>query len=149
MHARFVTMKQVAEELSLSEAQVYALVRSKDLPAVRIGGRGQWRIERARLEEWIERLYRDTERFIDEHPFTGAGDERTSDPPPAELTTCGATAIGVHPPHQANAAGQRRWFSTRRRRRRPRRQPWPGRPLRSRSGTPLRRGAQRVRHRWT
>jgi excisionase family DNA binding protein len=40
MPARFITMKQVAEELSLSEAQVYALVRSKDLPAVKIGGRG-------------------------------------------------------------------------------------------------------------
>jgi len=92
MPARFVTMKQVAEELSLSEAQVYALVRSKDLPAVKIGGRGQWRIERIRLEEWIERLYRDTERFIDEHPFTGAGDKRTvdkrpSDPPPEVPTS--------------------------------------------------------------
>jgi excisionase family DNA binding protein len=47
MPARFVTMKQVAEELSLSEAQVYALVRSKDLPAVKIGrswrsGRWLW-----------------------------------------------------------------------------------------------------------
>jgi excisionase family DNA binding protein len=92
MPARFVTMKQVAEELSLSEAQVYALVRSKDLPAVKIGGRGQWRIERTRLEEWIERHYRDTERFIDEHPFTGAGDKRTvdkrpSDPPPEVPTS--------------------------------------------------------------
>ena len=87
MPARFVTMKQVAEELSLSEAQVYALVHSKDPPAVKIGGRGQWRIERTRLEEWIERLYRDTERFIDEHPFTGAGHKRPSDPPPEEPTS--------------------------------------------------------------
>jgi len=62
-------------------------VRSKDLPAGKIGGRGQWRIERTRLDEWIERLYRDTERFVDEHPFTGTGDKRTSDPPPQELTS--------------------------------------------------------------
>ena len=88
MSARFVTMQQVAEELRLSAAQVYALVRSKDLPAVKIGGRGQWRIERARLEEWIARLYRDTEQFIDEHPFTGgAGDKRASEPPSEGPTT--------------------------------------------------------------
>ena len=88
MPARFVTMKRVAEELSFSEAQVYALVRSKDLPAAKIGGRGQWRIEGARLEEWIERLYRDTEQFIDEHPFTGTSDKRTtSGPAPQEPTS--------------------------------------------------------------
>jgi excisionase family DNA binding protein len=89
MPARFVTMKQVAEELSLSEARFCALARSKELPTVKIGGRGQWRIERARFEEWIERLYRDTEQFVDdEHPFTGTSDKRTtSGPPPQEPTS--------------------------------------------------------------
>ena len=72
MPARFLTLKQVAEELAISDAQVYALVRNGDLPAIKVGGRGQWRIERAKLEEYIERAYAATARFIDAHPFTGA-----------------------------------------------------------------------------
>ena len=71
MSARFLTMKQVAEELAISDAQVYALVRNRDLPAIKVGGRGQWRIERAKLEEYIQRAYDDTARFVEEHPYTG------------------------------------------------------------------------------
>lgn len=51
---RFLTLEQVAQELVISKAQAYALVRSGDLPAIKIGGRGVWRVERARLEQWIE-----------------------------------------------------------------------------------------------
>jgi excisionase family DNA binding protein len=78
MSARFLTLKQVAEELAISDAQVYALVRNRDLPAIKIGGRGQWRIERAKLEEYIERAYGETARFIDEHPFTGADHDHSN-----------------------------------------------------------------------
>jgi hypothetical protein len=35
-------------------------VRRGDLPALKLGGRGQWRIERAKLEAYIEQTYRDT-----------------------------------------------------------------------------------------
>jgi excisionase family DNA binding protein len=35
---RFLKMTDVAEELNVSNAQVYALVRSGDLPAIKIGG---------------------------------------------------------------------------------------------------------------
>ena len=72
MSARFLTMKQVAEELAISDAQVYALVRNRELSAIKVGGRGQWRIERAKLEEYIQRAYDDTARFVEEHPYTGA-----------------------------------------------------------------------------
>ncbi len=58
---RFLTLQQVADELNVSHSQVYALVRDRSLVAVKIGGRGQWRVERARLEEYIERLYREAE----------------------------------------------------------------------------------------
>lgn len=54
---RFLTLQQVADELNVSHAQVYALVRDRSLVAVKIGGRGQWRVERSRLEEYIGRLY--------------------------------------------------------------------------------------------
>ncbi len=58
---RFLTLQQVADELNVSHSQVYALVRDRSLVAVKIGGRGQWRVERARLEEYIERLYQEAE----------------------------------------------------------------------------------------
>ena len=43
--------------------------RKGDLAAVKIGGRGQWRVESAELEKYIERLYTETKQFIDSHPF--------------------------------------------------------------------------------
>ena len=58
--ARFLTLDDVAEELTVSRSQAYALVRNGDLPAIKVGGRGQWRIERAKLEDYIAAAYRDT-----------------------------------------------------------------------------------------
>lgn len=57
---RFITLRDVAQILSVSSAQAYALVRSGDLPAIQLGGRGQWRVEVAKLEDFIEGLYRDS-----------------------------------------------------------------------------------------
>jgi len=37
---KFLKLTNVAEELNISQAQAYALVRSGDLPAIQIGGRG-------------------------------------------------------------------------------------------------------------
>lgn len=54
---RFMTLREVAQTLSVSSAQAYALVRSGDLPAIQLGGRGQWRVEVTKLEEFIQRLY--------------------------------------------------------------------------------------------
>lgn len=71
MSSRFLSLKDVAAELAVTQAQVYALVRSGDLPAVKIGGRGVWRVERDNLERWITAKYDETRRFIDEHPFPG------------------------------------------------------------------------------
>jgi excisionase family DNA binding protein len=59
---RFLMIPQVAEELATSEAQISALVRRGDLSAIKLGGRGQWRIERPTLEEFIVRMYEETER---------------------------------------------------------------------------------------
>lgn len=66
---RFLTLSDVAEILNISSSQTYALVRNKELEAIKIGGRGQWRVERAKLEEYIERMYYQTRQFVDEHPF--------------------------------------------------------------------------------
>jgi len=66
---RFLTLADVAEVLNTSSAQVYALVRRGELPAIKIGGRGQWRVEAAQLEDFIQRMYSQTRAFVDEHPF--------------------------------------------------------------------------------
>ena len=71
MTARFLTLSDVAEVLNISAAQTYALVRSGELPAIKIGGRGQWRVEREQLEEYIKRCYADTREFVSSHPFGG------------------------------------------------------------------------------
>ena len=64
-------LEDVARELATSNAQVYALVRNGHLPAIKVGGRGQWRVERAKLEEFIAKAYEDTARWVRENPFGG------------------------------------------------------------------------------
>jgi excisionase family DNA binding protein len=66
---RFLTLADVAEVLNTSSAQVYALVRRGDLPAIKIGGRGQWRVETTELEGYIERAYAQTREFVEDHPY--------------------------------------------------------------------------------
>lgn len=66
---RFLTLADVAEVLNTSSAQVYALVRRGDLPAIKIGGRGQWRVESTQLEGYIERMYDEARAFVTAHPF--------------------------------------------------------------------------------
>lgn len=67
---RFLSIEQVAAELNITTAQSYALLRSGSLPALKIGGRGQWRVEAEQLEAYIKRMYDETAAFIAEHPFT-------------------------------------------------------------------------------
>ena len=69
---RFLTLADVAEVLNTSSAQVYALVRRGELPAIKIGGRGQWRVEASQLETYIERMYDQAREFVDSHPFAEA-----------------------------------------------------------------------------
>ena len=66
---RFLSLADVAEVLNTSQAQVYALVRRGDLPAIRIGGRNQWRVESDQLEAYIARMYDETRSYVDTHPF--------------------------------------------------------------------------------
>ena len=49
--------------LSISARQAYALVRSGELPAIQIGGKGVWRVESEVLENYIAAGYaRNAER---------------------------------------------------------------------------------------
>jgi excisionase family DNA binding protein len=77
---RFLTLADVAETLSISAAQAYALVRSGDLRAIKVGGRGQWRVEAQELEDYIARMYSQTEQFVRAHPFGRDEDPDASAP---------------------------------------------------------------------
>lgn len=72
---RFFTLEDVARYLSVSERQVYALVRSGDLPAVKIGGRGVWRVAKDQLEAYVDRLHKETEAWAKSHPLSAGNPE--------------------------------------------------------------------------
>lgn len=68
MPPRFLKVPDVCEVLNISTVQAYALLTSGELPAIQVGGRGQWRIEASELEAYIQRLYRaNAERLEREH----------------------------------------------------------------------------------
>ncbi|HEY4224859.1 MAG TPA: helix-turn-helix domain-containing protein [Pseudolysinimonas sp.] len=66
---RFLTLADTAEVLNISASQAYALVRSGELPAIKIGGSGggrgaggHWRVERDVLEGYIAGKYEENRR---------------------------------------------------------------------------------------
>lgn len=63
---RFLTLADVAEQLQINSPAAYALVRSGELKAIQVGGRGQWRVEEKMLEQYIEERYAEAERMIQE-----------------------------------------------------------------------------------
>lgn len=75
MTPRFLQLTDVAEELSVSVSQVYHMVRSGELPAIKVGGRGQWRVERDRLEAYIQQKYAETADWVRENPLTGRDED--------------------------------------------------------------------------
>ncbi|GAB3199644.1 helix-turn-helix domain-containing protein [Geodermatophilus arenarius] len=92
---RFLTLDDVAETLNVSWSQAYALVRRRELIAIQIGGRGQWRVEVDELERFIQQKY---------------AEARAGAVPPAdEVAADGAEATGDEvPAGEAPARGRRR-----------------------------------------
>ncbi|USQ75276.1 helix-turn-helix domain-containing protein [Ornithinimicrobium cryptoxanthini] len=68
MTPRFLTLTDVAETLNITMSQTKALVRGGSLPALKIGGRGVWRVEASMLEDYIERMYAETRESIEKVP---------------------------------------------------------------------------------
>ncbi len=68
---RFLQLADVADELNVSVSQVYHMVRSGELPAIKVGGRGQWRVERAKLEDYISQKYAETADWVQSNPLVG------------------------------------------------------------------------------
>jgi excisionase family DNA binding protein len=69
LEPRYLTLDDVANYLSVSVPQVYALVRSGDLPAIKLGGRGVWRVDRTQLDTYLERLHEQTQKWARAHPL--------------------------------------------------------------------------------
>lgn len=59
---RFVSIADVAETLNISARQAYNLVKSGELPAIKVGG--GWRVETAQLEDFIQRQYARTRDMV-------------------------------------------------------------------------------------
>ncbi|MBE4717269.1 helix-turn-helix domain-containing protein [Pseudarthrobacter sp. AB1] len=57
---RFLTTTQAAEELNVSPNQIRALLKTGELRAIQVGGRGLWRIGVNDLEDYIAEAYRHT-----------------------------------------------------------------------------------------
>jgi excisionase family DNA binding protein len=59
---RFLTLGDTAEILNITPGEALDLVRTGELPAIRIGG-GIWRVERRVLESYIEGKYEEARRL--------------------------------------------------------------------------------------
>ena len=79
---RYLKLEDVAAYLSVSVPQVYALVRSGELPAIKIGGRGVWRVDKGKLDAYLERLEQQTAQWAKAHPLNPRD---KADPGPEEL----------------------------------------------------------------
>lgn len=76
---RFLLLSDVAEILNTSVAQVTALVKRKELRAIQIGGRRQWRVEVSELESYIQRMYAETDTQLEALEDNGYVDAETRD----------------------------------------------------------------------
>ncbi|MGO1590425.1 MAG: helix-turn-helix domain-containing protein [Ancrocorticia sp.] len=66
---KFLTIADVAELLNVSAGQVRTLIHSGEIPAIQVGGRGQWRIDEVELEKYIQAGYDLTRQRIAEQQF--------------------------------------------------------------------------------
>lgn len=60
---RFLTLADTAQILNVPVSTVLDLVRTGELPAIRVGAAGAWRVERVVLESYIEAKYEEARRL--------------------------------------------------------------------------------------
>ncbi|MET3206286.1 UNVERIFIED_ORG: excisionase family DNA binding protein [Arthrobacter sp. UYEF13] len=61
---RFLTIEQAAEELNVKQSLIRGLIKTGELRAIQVGGRGVWRIGAHDLEGYIDEAYRRTTERI-------------------------------------------------------------------------------------
>jgi excisionase family DNA binding protein len=59
---RFLTLADTAEVLHISASEAYELVRTGELPAIKIGTKGLWRVEDTVLKAYIDGKYEENRR---------------------------------------------------------------------------------------
>lgn len=62
---KFLTIADVADYLNVSAGQVRTLIKNGEIPAIQVGGRGQWRIDEDKLDEYVQHGYELTRQKID------------------------------------------------------------------------------------
>lgn len=53
--ADYLDLDELAQLLSLDRAEAYLLVRTTEIPGIKVGGRGQWRVLRRDALEYQRR----------------------------------------------------------------------------------------------
>jgi len=48
---RLMSLKEVAEHLSIHEMTLYTLIQETNIPAMKLGG--QWRFKKSLLDKWV------------------------------------------------------------------------------------------------
>jgi excisionase family DNA binding protein len=94
---RFLTLDDVAEILNVSWSQAYALVRRRELIAIQIGGRGQWRVEVDELERFIQQKYAEARAGavpLPEEPAEAPPGSDSHDDVPVEAAPAGTAPRG-------------------------------------------------------
>lgn len=76
---RFLTIEQAAEELNVKESLIRGLIKTGELRALQIGGRGLWRIGRQDVEDYIAEAYRRTGERIVAGEITDDGQAGTAE----------------------------------------------------------------------
>ncbi|MBE4720126.1 helix-turn-helix domain-containing protein [Pseudarthrobacter sp. AB1] len=61
---RFLTIEQAAEELNVKQSLIRGLIKTGELRAIQIGGRGLWRTARQDLEDYVAEAYQRTAESI-------------------------------------------------------------------------------------
>jgi excisionase family DNA binding protein len=51
---RLLTPQQIAECLQVDDTLVYRMLRDREMPGIKIGKRGQWRVRLDRFEAWLD-----------------------------------------------------------------------------------------------
>lgn len=64
METRFLSLADVTEILQVPMSTVRALVKSGELRAIQVGGKGTWRVERSEFEAYIDRCYAETDARV-------------------------------------------------------------------------------------
>lgn len=63
---RFYTVNEVATLLATTPNHVHAMLKRQELPGIKIGNRGQWRVERTEFEKYVKTRYVETAQELAE-----------------------------------------------------------------------------------